>query len=129
MNELFYVTFLWCIGKNIRSTRYLFMGKNIRSTRCLFMCKYIPSIRCLFMGNNILSTRCSFMGTIIRSTKCLFMGKIIRSNIDFLYVKGNRLLAHKLLISLPLTETYYLTYNVTFRQLFSGCSGSSIYPL
>ena len=91
MNELFYVSFLLCMGKNIRSTRCLFMGKNIRSTRCLFM------------------------GKIIRSTKCLFMGKIIRSDIDYLYVKGNHLFAHKLPISLPLTGTYYLTYNVTFR--------------
>ena len=98
MNELFYVSFLLCMGKNIRSTRCLFMGKNIRS------------IRCLFMGKNI------------RSTRCLFMGKIIRS-IDFLYVKGNRLFAHKLPIILPSTGTYYLTYNVTFRQLVSGCLG------
>ena len=43
----------------------------------------------------------------------LFMGKIIRSTIDFLYVKGNRL-----------SGTYYLTYNVTLRQLVSGCLGN-----
>ena len=54
------------------------------------------------------------------------MGKIIRSNIDFLYVKGNSLFAHKLPIFLPpkgilqYTGTYYLTYNVTFRQLVSS---------
>ena len=56
----------------------------------------------------------------------LFMGKNIRSNIDFLYVKGNRLFAHKLTIILPPTGTYYLTYNVTFRQLVSGCLGGNI---
>ena len=76
MNELFYVSFLLCMGKNIRSTR------------------------------------------------CLFMGKIIRSTIDFLYVKGNRLSAHKLPMIRPPTGTYYLTYNVTLRQLVSGCLGS-----
>ena len=81
---MFYVSFLLCMGKNIRSTRCLFMVKNIHSTRCLFM------------GNNISFTRCLFMGKNIRSTRCLFMGKIIYSNIDFLYVKGNRLFAHKL---------------------------------
>ena len=135
MNELFYVSFLLCMGKNIRSTRCLFMGKNIRSTMCLIMGKNIRSTRCLFMGKNIrstmclimgkniCSTRCLFMGKIICSTRCLFMGKIIRSNIDFLYVKRTRLSAHKLPIILPPTKTYYLTYNVTFRQLVSGCLG------
>ena len=49
------------------------------------------------------------------------MGKIIRSNIDFLYVKGNCLFAHKLPMILPPTGTYYLIYNVTFRQTVSGC--------
>ena len=34
------------------------------------------------------------------------MGKHIRSNIDFSYVKGNRLFAHKLPIILPPTGTY-----------------------
>ena len=63
------------------------------------------------------------MGKNIRSTRCLFMGKIIRSNIDFLYVKGNRLFAHKLPIMLLPTGTYYLTYNITFRQLVFGCLG------
>ena len=86
------------------------MGKNIRSTRCLIM------------DTNIRSTRCLFMSTNIRSTRCLFMGKIICSNIDFLYVKGNHLSAHKLPI-LPPNGTNYLTYNVTFRQLVSGCLG------
>ena len=57
------------------------------------------------------------------------MGKIIRSNIDFLYVKGNRLTAHKLPIILPPTGTYYLTYNVTFRQLVSGCLGFHVYEI
>ena len=99
MNALFYVSFLLC--KNIRSTRCLIMGKNIRSTRCLIM------------GKNI------------RSTRCLIMGKIIRSTIDFLYVKGNRLSAHKLPMIRPPSGTYYLTYNVTLRQLVSGCLGSS----
>ena len=47
------------------------------------------------MGKNIRPTKCLFMGKNIRSTRCLFMGKIIRSTIDFLYVKGNRLSAHK----------------------------------
>ena len=60
------------------------------------------------------------------STRCLFMGNIIRSNIDFLYVKGNRLSTHKLPIILPLIGTYYLTYNVTFRQLVYGCLGICI---
>ena len=69
------------------------------------------------------------MGKNIRSTRCLFVGKIIRSNIDFLYVKGNRLSAHKLSIILPPTGTYYLTYNVTFRQLVSGCLGYHSYKL
>ena len=55
---------------------------------------------------------------------CLLMGKIIRSNIDFLYVKGNRLSAHKLPIIRPPTGIYYLTYNITFRQLVSGCLGN-----
>ena len=87
------------------------MGKNIRSTMCLFM------------GKNIRSTRCLFMGKNIRSTRFLFMGKIIRSNIDFVYIKGNRVFAHKLPIMLPPTGTYYLTYNVTFRQLVSSCLG------
>ena len=77
--------------------------------------KYIRFTRCLCMGTNICSIRCLFMGKNIRSTRCLFMGKIIRSNIDFLYVKGNRLFAHQLPIMLPPTGTYYLTYNVTFR--------------
>ena len=45
------------------------------------------------------------MGTNIRNTRCLFMGKNIRSNIDFLYVKGNSLFAHKLPIILPPTGT------------------------
>ena len=31
------------------------MGKNIRSTRCLFMCKNIRYTRCLFMGKHIRS--------------------------------------------------------------------------
>ena len=53
------------------------------------------------MGKNISSSRCLFMGTIIRSIRCLFMGKIIHSNIDFLYVKGNSLFAHKLPIIVP----------------------------
>ena len=52
------------------------------------------------------------------------MGKIIRSTIDFLYVKGNRLSAHKLPMIRPPSGTYYLTYNVTLRQLVSGCLGS-----
>ena len=65
------------------------MGKNIRTTRCLFM------------GTNIRSTRCLFMGKNISSTRCLFMAKNIRSNIDFLHVKGNSLFAHKLPIILP----------------------------
>ena len=63
------------------------------------------------------------MGKNIRSTRCLFMGKIIRSTIDFLYVKGNRLSDHKLPMIRPPTGTYYLTYNVTLRQLVSGCLG------
>ena len=54
------------------------------------------------------------------------MGKIISSTIDFLYVKGNRLSAHKLPMIRPPTGTYYLTYNVTLRQLVSGCLGSSV---
>ena len=54
------------------------------------------------------------------------MGKIIRSTIDFLYVKGNRLSAHKLPMIRPPTGTYYLTYNVTLRQLVSGCLGTYI---
>ena len=54
------------------------------------------------------------------------MDKIIRSNIDFLFVKGNRLSANKLPIILPPTGTYYLTYNVTFWQLFSGCLGYNV---
>ena len=53
------------------------------------------------------------------------MGKIIRSTIDFLYVKGNRLSAHKLPMIRPPSGTYYLTYNVTLRQLVSGCLGTS----
>ena len=48
------------------------------------------------------------------------MGKIIRSTIDFLYVKGNRFSAHKLPMIRPPSGTYYLTYNVTLRQLDSG---------
>ena len=63
------------------------------------------------------------MGKNIRSTRCLFMGKIISSTIDFLYVKGNRLSAHKLPMIRPPSGTYYLTYNVTLRQLVSGCLG------
>ena len=63
------------------------------------------------------------MGKNIRSTRCLFMGKIIRSTIDFLYVKGNRFSAHKLPMIRPPSGTYYLTYNVTLRQLDSGCLG------
>ena len=63
------------------------------------------------------------MGTHIRSTRCLFMGKIIRSTIDFLYLKGNRLSAHKLPMIRTPTGTYYFTYNVTLRQLVSGCLG------
>ena len=59
----------------------------------------------------------------IRSTRCLFMGQIIRSTIDFLYVKGNRFSAHKLPMIRPPSGTYYLTYNVTLRQLDSGCLG------
>ena len=78
------------------------------------------------MGKNIRSTRFLFMGKIIRSTRCLFMGKIIRSNVDFLYVKGNLLYAHKLHIILLPTGKYYLTYNVTFRQSVYGCLGSHI---
>ena len=54
------------------------------------------------------------------------MGKIIRSTIDFLYVKGNRLSAHKLPMIRPPTGIYYLTYNVTSRQLVSGCLGYTI---
>ena len=65
------------------------------------------------------------MGKNIRSNRCLFMGKIIRSTIDFLYVKGNRFTAHKLPMIRPPSGTYYLTYNVTLRQLDSGCLGSS----
>ena len=64
------------------------------------------------------------MGKNIRSTRCLFMGKNIRSTIDFLYVKGNRLSAYKLPMILPPSGTYYLTYNVTLRQLVSGCLGN-----
>ena len=78
------------------------------------------------MGKNIRSTRCLFMGKHIRSTRCLFMGKIIRSTIDFLYVKGNRLSAHKLPMIRPSTGTYYLTYNVTLRQLVYGCLGNML---
>ena len=63
------------------------------------------------------------MGKNIRSNRCLFMGKIIRSTIDFLYVKGNRFSAHKLPMIRPPSGTYYLTYNVTLRQLDSGCLG------
>ena len=63
------------------------------------------------------------MGKNIRSTRCLFMGKIIRSTIDFMYVKGNHLTAHKLPMIRPPTGTYYLTYNVTLR-LVSGCLGN-----
>ena len=63
------------------------------------------------------------MGKNIRSTRCLFMGKIIRSTIDFLYVKGNRFTAHKLPMIRSPSGTYYLTYNVTLRQLDSGCLG------
>ena len=55
------------------------------------------------------------------------MDKIIRSTIDFLYVNGNRLSAHKLPMIRPPTGTYYLTYNVTLRQLVSGCLGIYIY--
>ena len=62
------------------------------------------------------------MGKNIISTRCLFISELIRSNIDFLYVKGKRLSAHKLPIILP--PPYYLTYNVTFPQLVSGCLGS-----
>ena len=51
------------------------------------------------------------------------MGKNIRSTIDFLYVKGNRLSAHKLPMIRQPTVTYYLTYNITLRQLVSGCLG------
>ena len=51
------------------------------------------------------------------------MGKIIRSTIDFLYVKRNRFSAHKLPMIRPPSGTYYLTYNVTLRQLDSGCLG------
>ena len=57
---------------------------------------------------------------------CLFMGKIIRSTIDFLYVKGNRLSAHKIPMIRPPSGTYYLTYNVTLRQLVSGCLGRPV---
>ena len=67
------------------------------------------------------------MGKNIRSTRCLFMGKIIRSTIDFLYVKGNRLSAHKLSMIRPPTGTYYFTYNVMLRQLVSGCLGTVLY--
>ena len=63
------------------------------------------------------------MGKNIRFTRCLFMGKIIRSTIDFLYVKGNCLSTHKLPMIQPPTGTYYLTYNVTLRQLVSCCLG------
>ena len=73
------------------------------------------------MGKHIHSTRWIFIGKNIRSTMCLFTGKIIRSNIDFVYVKGNFLFAHKLPIILPPTGTYYLTYNITFRQIVSSC--------
>ena len=59
------------------------------------------------------------MGKNIRSTRCLFMGKIIRFTIDFLYVKGNRFSAHKLPMIRPPSGTYYLTFNVTLRQLNS----------
>ena len=59
----------------------------------------------------------------ISSTRCLIMGKIIRSTIDFLYVKRNRLSAHKLPMIRPPSGTFYLTYNVTLRQLVSGCLG------
>ena len=65
----------------------------------------------------------------IRSTRCLFIGKILRSIIDFLYVKGNRLFSHKLPIILPSTGTYFLTYNVTFRKLVSGCLGKHLNKL
>ena len=80
------------------------------------LCIHVSFLLC--MGKNILSTRCLFMGKNICSTKCLFIGKIIRSNIDYLYVKGNRLFFYKLPIILPPTGTYYLTYNVMFRQQF-----------
>ena len=65
------------------------------------------------------------MGKNIHSIKCLFMGKIIRSPVDFLYVKGNRFSAHKLTMIRQPSGTYYLTYNVTLRQLDSGCLGST----
>ena len=58
MNELLYVSFLLCMGTNIRTTKCLFMGNILHSTRCLFMGKNIHSTRCLFMGTNIRSTRC-----------------------------------------------------------------------
>ena len=90
-------------------------GTNIRSTRCFIM------------GKNIRSTGCLFMGKIIRSTRCLFMGKNIRSTIDFLYLKGHRLSAHKLPMIRSPNGTYYFTYNVTLRQLVSGCLGRGIY--
>ena len=67
------------------------------------------------------------MGKNILSTRCLFMGKIIRSTIDFLYVKGNRFTAHKLPMIRPPSGKYYLTYNVTLRQLDSGCLGYTYY--
>ena len=67
------------------------------------------------------------MGKNIRSNRCLFMGKIIRSTIYFLYVKRNRLSAHKLPMIRPPTETYYLTYNITLQQLISGCLGTVNY--
>ena len=45
------------MGKNIRSTRCLFMGKNIRSNMCLFMGKIIRSnIDFLYVKGNRLST-------------------------------------------------------------------------
>ena len=86
------------------------------------------------------------MGKIIRPTRCLFMGKNIRSTRFYLWVKiyvplgvylwvklyvailifickRKPFISHKLPIILPPTRTYYLTYNVTFRQLVSGCLG------
>ena len=55
------------------------------------------------MVKNIRSTRYVCMGKNIRFIRCLFMGKNILSNIDFLYVKGHCLFAHKLPMILPPT--------------------------
>ena len=46
-----------------------------------------------------------------------------------MYVKVNRFSAHKLPMIRPPSGTYYLTYNVTLRQLDSGCLSTYYYCL